>query len=456
MSLRRQPCQTIVVTGVGLVSSLGADRESVWGAVRKGASGVRSLAGLEGIPDHLLIGAPADIAVEQPGQLKVIALAQRAAAEAIHDAQFDIPSLDLDRFGCAISGHMGDTGWVREHLGLPHPDGPDAVAWWRQWMPNTACTAVANHFGLAGPRLCHSTACASGLIDVLAAMRAIQDGQCEMALAGSADAFHPLFAAGFHAMKVLAHHADPRQACRPFDRGRNGFVMGEGAAMFVLERLDHALARGARIYAELCGGKLMGAAHHVTSVGECDALAQLIRTSLQRAGCRPKDIEYINAHGTGTQQNDSLEIRGIRQALGRMADRVLVSSSKSMLGHLVNAAGSVELAITILALRDGFLPPTLNLTDPDPECDLDCIPLAGRRVPAETALKLSVAFGGHLAAVIVRRWSGKGASRSPAYAPAFKRRPASIYGEEYGGSAAQTGGLRPARTATAVAHRHVG
>ncbi|HEY5315796.1 MAG TPA: hypothetical protein VIK18_24925, partial [Pirellulales bacterium] len=190
--------------------------------------------------------------------------------------------------------------------------------------------------------------------------------------------------------------------------------------------------------------------------GECEALAQLIRTSLERAGCQPKDIEYINAHGTGTQQNDSLEIRGIRQALGRVADRVLVSSSKSMLGHLVNAAGSVELAITILALRDGFLPPTLNLTDPDPECDLDCIPLAGRRVPAETALKLSVAFGGHLAAVIVRRWSGKGINRSPASAPAISRRPASIYGEEYGGSVAQIGGLRPAHTVAAAARRHVG
>jgi 3-oxoacyl-(acyl-carrier-protein) synthase len=390
---------------VGLIASVGAHRESVWRAVRKGVSGVRSLTGLEGIPDNLLIGAPADIALEEPGQLKAIALAQHAADEAIADAQIDFSSVDLDRFGCAISGHMGDTGWVRERLGMPHPDGPDAVPWWQQWMPNTACRTVANRFGLAGPRVCHSTACASSLIDVVAAMRSIHDDQCDLALAGSADAIHPLLAAGFHAMKVLAHHDDPQQACRPFDRGRNGFVMGEGAAMFVLERLDHALARGARIYAELAGGKLMGAAQHVTSVDEsADTLAHLIRSSLEKAGCRLEEIEYINAHGTGTQQSDSLEIRGIRQALGSAADRVLVSSTKSMLGHLVNAAGSVELAITILALRDGFLPATMNLTDPDPECDLDCIPLYGRRKPAETALKLSVAFGGHLAALVVRRW----------------------------------------------------
>lgn len=407
MRTSRPPSETIVVTGLGLVASLGPDRETVWTAVRRGDSGARSLAGLEGIPDHLLIGAPVEIPLPEPGQLKPIALAMQAATEALDDAQLDFDRVDCDRFGCAVSGHMGDTGWVREHLGLPHPDGPEAVAWWRQWMPNTACTHVANRFALAGPRICHSTACASGLIDVLAAMRSIEDGQCDLALAGSADALHPLFAAGFHAMKVLAHHEDPQQACRPYDRGRNGFVMGEGAGMLVLERLDHALNRGAPIYAELCGGKLLGAAHHVTSVGESDTLAELIRSSLARAGCQPEDIEYINAHGTGTQQNDALEIRGIRQALGKAAERLQLSSCKSMLGHLVNAAGSVELALTLLALRDGFLPPTLNLTDPDPECDLDCIPLSGRAAPVETAMKLSVAFGGHLAAVVARRWDGQ-------------------------------------------------
>jgi 3-oxoacyl-(acyl-carrier-protein) synthase len=237
-----------VITGIGLIASTGRSRERVWQAVQQGKSGVRSLRKVRGIPEGLWIGAPVDIEPEYPGQLKVITLSQHAAAEAIEDARLDFSRVDLDRFGCAVSGHMGDTGFVPESLGR-HDLVEPGVPWWRQWMPNTACSEVANRYRLGGPRICHSTACASGLIDVLAAMRSIQDGQCDIA-----------------------------------------------------------------------------------------------------------------------------------------------------------QAGSVELAITVLALRDGFAPPTVNLTDPDPQCDLDCIPIVGRARPFETALKLSVAFGGHLAAVALRRW----------------------------------------------------
>jgi 3-oxoacyl-(acyl-carrier-protein) synthase len=265
---------------------------------------------------------------------------------------------------------------------------------------------VARDYDLRGPRLSNSTACASGTIAILKALRAIRDDQCDIALAGSSEAIHPLFAAGFYNMGVLADHADPTQACRPFDRARNGFVMGEGAAMFVLERLSHARARGAAIYAEVLGGRILNDARHVTSLdANSDVLAELIGGTLRTSGLVPRDIAYINAHGTGTQQNDLLESRAIRAAFGRAADSVCVSATKSMLGHLVNASGSVELAITALALRDGFAPPTLNLTQPDPECDIDCIPLVGRARPLEHALKLSIAFGGHLAAVVLRRWT---------------------------------------------------
>jgi 3-oxoacyl-(acyl-carrier-protein) synthase len=243
------------------------------------------------------------------------------------------------------------------------------------------------------------------LIEVLAAMQAVKDDQCDIALAGSSEGFHPLFAAGFRAMRVLADCDDPREACRPFDRNRRGFVMGEGAAMFVIERLGHALARGAKIYAELLGGRMLAEAHHVTDLDmQSESLVQLIGDTLDRAELTPSEVQYINAHGTGTLQNDVAEVRGIRQAFGSAADEICVSSTKSMLGHLINAAGSVELAITTLALRDGFAPPTINLTDPDPECDLDCIPIRGRLGKFEAALKISVAFGGHLAAVALRRW----------------------------------------------------
>jgi len=397
----------VVITGIGLLASVGQSRESVWQAVRHGRSGVRRLTGVQGVPDGLLLGATISGRTDRLGRLKPIPLCQTAAAEAIDDAQINLAAVNRDRFGVAVSAHMGDTDYVKEHIGRSDLIDAYKPPWWHQWFPNTACSTVANSLGLNGPRLCHSTACASGMIDLLCAVRSIQDHQCDMALAGSAEAIHPLFAAGFQKMRVLADHDDPTQACRPFDANRRGFVMGEGAAMFVLERLAHARARGAQIYAEVLGGATLADAHHVTSLeADSTSLAHLITITLQRAGLAPHDVDYINAHGTGTLQNDAAETRAIRRALGPAANSVSVSSTKSMLGHLVNASGSVELAITTLALRDGFFPPTINLTEPDPECDLDCIPLVGRREKFEHALKLSVAFGGHLAAVALRRWTG--------------------------------------------------
>lgn len=399
--------EPVVISGIGMIASVGDDRERVWQAVAGGRSGVTSLAGLMGIPDGLLIGAPVNISGDRPRRMKVTAMCQRAAAEALADARIDFAQVDRERFGCAISGHMGDTGFVEQQYGLYDESAPDSIPWWAQWMPNTTCVTIANQFGLHGPRICHSTACASGLIDILAAVRSIRDGQCDIALTGSGESFHPLFAAGFLQMRVLAHHDDPTQACRPFDVARNGFVMGEGAAMLVIERLSHAQRRGAPIYAQFLGSAMHAEAHHVTGLDEeSAALAHLIRHTLADGRLAPADIDYISVHGTGTQQNDVVETRGIRRALGPAADKVCASAVKSMLGHLVNASGSVELAITVMAMRDGFCPPTANLTNPDPECDLDCIPLQGRTLAIEHSLKISVAFGGHLVAVALRRWPG--------------------------------------------------
>ncbi len=395
-----------MITGIGLFTSIGHSREAVWQAVQRGESGVGRLTGIAGIPDGLLLGATVDIDSEFPGQLKNIPLCRHSAAEALADARVNLAHVDRDRFGCSIGAHMGDSDYVVERLGRHDLLPTGKVPWWKQLLPNTSCALVANDYGLRGPRLSNSTACASGTIAILKAIRAIHDGQCDIALAGSSEAIHPLFAAGFYNMRVLAEHDEPARACRPFDLHRNGFVMGEGAGMLVLERLDHAQRRGAAIYAEAIGGRLLTDARHMTNLdANSDAIIELINGTMRAAGVVPRDIAYVNAHGTGTQQNDLLESRGIRAAFGRAADSVCVSSNKAMLGHLVNASGSVELAITALALRDGFAPPTLNLTDPDPECDLDCIPLVGRVRPLEHALKLSIAFGGHLAAVMLRRWT---------------------------------------------------
>ncbi len=405
MPLFRSQFEPVVITGIGLTASVGDDRESVWSAMREGRSSMRRLEGLPGIPDGMLIGAPVDIAPDRPGELKVFALCDRVADEALADAGIEPGTIPEERFGCAISAHMGDARGIAELRGMSHKYPPNDVPWWEQFLPNSACARTASRLRLLGPRIGHSTACASGLIEILTATRAIQDGQCDIALAGSAEAIDSLFAAGFHQMRVLAQHDDPQQACRPFDLERQGFVMGEGAAMFVLERLSHAQTRGARIYAELVCGKLAATAHHVTSLDtESDCLAHLIGETLRAGGLAPHDIGYINAHGTGTRQNDLAEARAIRSAMGRAAERLCVSANKSILGHLINAAGTVELALTTLAMRDGFVPPTLNLTNPDPECDLDCIPLVGRQNQVGMALKLSVAFGGTLAAVALRRW----------------------------------------------------
>jgi len=402
-----------VITGIGLFTSIGHSREAVWQAIQRGESGVGRLAGIAGIPDGLMLGATVDIDTEFPGQLKNIPLCRQTAAEAMADARIHLAAIDRDRFGCSIGAHMGDSDYVTERLGRHDLIPPGKHPWWEQFLPNTSCALVASDYDLRGPRLSNSTACASGTIAILKAIRAIRDGQCDITLAGSSEAIHPLFAAGFYNMRVLAEHDEPARACRPFDLHRNGFVMGEGAAMLVLERLEHAQQRGARIYAEAMGGRILTDARHMTSLdANSDAIVELINGTMRSAGVVPRDIAYVNAHGTGTQQNDLMESRGIRTAFGRAADSVCVSSNKSMLGHLVNASGSVELAITALALRDGFAPPTLNLNDPDPECDLDCIPLIGRVRPLEHALKLSIAFGGHLAAIVLRRWTGADARQA--------------------------------------------
>lgn len=395
--------EPVVVTGIGMITSVGRNREATWRAVRQGESRFRWVRGLRFLPDDLVIGATVDVDQPVPERMKVMTLCDIAAAEALDDAAVELASIEPARFGCSLAGHMGDITCYAEQFGMiPRHQ----YAWWDQFLPNTACSFVANKYGLLGPRFSHSTACATSLVSFITAVRSIRDGQCDIALAGGGDAIDPLFAAGFRSMRALATGDDPQTACRPFDRNRTGFVLGEGAAVMVVERLRHALARGARIYAEIASSALLAEAHHVTGLdAESDALVHLIRNALRKSQLEPQDVGYINAHGTGTEQNDRVEMRAIRRIMGSAVDGVCVSATKSILGHMINGAGAGELAITLLAMRDGFVPPTLNLTDPDPECAFDCVALRGRTNQFQNALKLSVAFGGHLAAVALRRWN---------------------------------------------------
>jgi 3-oxoacyl-(acyl-carrier-protein) synthase len=399
--------ERVVITGLGIATSVGSTREEVWQAVRHGQSGIGRIYGVLGIPDGLIPAAMIDLPEDpaHPGRLKTVPLCLQTAREAWSDAGIELSQCNPERVACYVSGHMGDSNYVVEKHHRWDLVAGSPQTWVQQWFPHEACSAVARELGLQGQMSTHSTACASGTIDLLGAVRAIRDGRCDLAVTGSAEAIHPLFAAGFRNMRVLADHEDPKQASRPFDAARSGFVMGEGAATFVLERLSHARRRGARIYAEVLTGHVLADARHLTGLeADSDTLVRLIEITLARAGFSPRDVGYVNAHGTGTEQNDVMETRGIRGAFGRAADRVAVSAHKSMLGHLVNASGSVETALTVLALRDGFIPPTINLTHPDPRCDLDYVPLVGRPYGGALALKLSIAFGGHMAAVLLRRW----------------------------------------------------
>jgi 3-oxoacyl-(acyl-carrier-protein) synthase len=412
--------ERIVITGIGMITAVGRDREGTWQAVKDGRNGVRKLCGMPGLPDGMLLGATVqDVALDRMGD-RNFPLAIAAAREALADSRLDLKRIDRSRIGTSFGTCGGPTPWMIEEY-VKQGVATENTPWWENFLYSAVPTRVANRLGLYGPRLVNSTACATGTIATLNAMRAIEDGQCDMAFVGAAQALHPILCAGFYNMRVLADAEEPAAACRPFDANRKGFVMGEGAAVLVLERLSSARARGASIYAELLGGAMLSDSTHVTDLSaDSGPLTHLLNRTLKRSRLDPDDVAYINAHGTGTKQNDAMETRGIRAAFGAAANRLCVSSIKANLGHLVNAAGVVELAITALALRDGFAPPTVNLTDPDPECDLDCVPLVGRRRKFEHAMKISIAFGGHLAAIALRRWNGAGERCEPAPDVAYR------------------------------------
>ncbi len=341
-----------------------------------------------------------------PYSLKSIRLTEHISAEAIEDANLPWDSLDRDRFACSLSAQFGDIGY----LYLPResrdsqPLRSDGHRWWDEFLPCSVSTIIARQFDLRGPRLCHTTACASGLISTLAAARMIQDDQADFALCGAVDAVAEMVIAAFNRLGVLSPGPDPASACRPFDTTRNGFVMGEGGAMLVLEKRSTAIARGAKIYAELAAYQTLCQAHHVTGLdGEAETLIHLIRTLTRKAGWEEIGPQYINAHGTGTEQNDRSELTAVRAAFGDSADGIIMSSTKGVLGHLINAAGSVELALTAMALRDGYAPPTMHLTSPETTGNIDCLAQWGEQKQLDRALKLSLAFGGHLVGVALRR-----------------------------------------------------
>ena len=391
----------IVITGVGLGTSLGSNREVVWEGIQTGKSGIRLTNERDGVGDLRLPCGMVDwLEDRDPVQLKSIQITRHVAAEALSDANLNWDKIDRTRFGCSISAQFGNIGYCYEP-----PETRDTepqTPWYEELLPNAVNGVVANEFGLHGPRICHTTACASGLVSTIAGVRMLQSGQSDFALCGAADAITELILASFYRMGVLSTGPTIQTACRPFDETRGGFVMGEGAALMVLERRSQAIERGATIYAELAGWSTLCQAHHVTGLdGDVECLVELIRQMVRRAGWEYRGPQYINAHGTGTEQNDRSELQAISMALGDKADKTVISSNKAVMGHLINAAGAAELAITALAMRDGYAPPTMNLESPISE--LDCLPKYGTQANIDRSLKLSLAFGGHLVGIALRK-----------------------------------------------------
>ena len=400
----------VVVTGLGLVTPLAVGVDATWAALLEGRSGVGPItlfdaAGYRTRFAAEVKGFSAEPYVHHPRKLKELdrysQFAVSAAVMAWRDAGLseELESSVRDRIGTIIGVGIGGIETIERHHRTLLEKGPNRVS--PYFIPaaisNMAAGQVAMRLGLRGINYCTTSACASGAHAIGEAMRLVQRGAAEIMVAGGAEAaITPLGVAGFNAMLALSTRNDePEKASRPWDRGRDGFVMGEGAGVLVIEEREHALARGATIYAELVGYGATDDAHHVTQPApEGEGAQRAMREALRDGAIDATRVGYINAHGTSTPQGDVQETKAIRAVFGDHASRLAVSSTKSMTGHLLGASGGVEAAFTALALSRRALPPTINLDDPDPACDLDYVPLVAREAEVDVALSNSFGFGG--------------------------------------------------------------
>jgi 3-oxoacyl-[acyl-carrier-protein] synthase II len=406
----------VVVTGVGAVTPVGNTAEEFWAALIQGKSGIGPITRFDASP------LPTRIAGEVKGfdSLRYIdkkddrkfdpflKYAIACAVMAVEDAGLNVERVDRDRFGVLVgSGIGGITTLLETHKTLLEK-GPDRVSpfFIPMLIINMASGLISMRFGARGPNSSIVTACATGNHAIGDAMKIIQRNDADVMIAGGSEAIIlPLTFAGFCQMKAMStRNDDPARASRPFDAARDGFVCGEGGGLLVLESLGHALARDARIYAEVVGYGMTGDAYHMTAPDpEADGAARAMTLAVRDAGIEPSTVGYINAHGTSTPYNDKSETMAIKRVFGEHARKLAVSSTKSMTGHLLGAAGGIEAIATTLAIHHGALPPTINYENPDPECDLDYVPNEARRVHVEVALSNAMGLGGHNGCVLIGR-----------------------------------------------------
>ena len=406
----------VVVTGVGLVSSLGVGTEENWKALCAGCSGIGSITRFDASQFSTRIAGEVKnfdplqfIAKKDVKKMDVFIQYAIAAAEfAVRDAGLEVTPEIADRVGVFIASGIGGFSAIeREHRVLLK-DGPRKISPF--FIPsviiNLAAGQVSIRFGAKGPNSATVTACSASAHAVGDAFEIISRGAADVMIAGGSEAaITPLGVGGFAAMRALSKRNDePTRASRPFDRDRDGFIIGEGAGVVILEEYERAQARKSPLYAELVGYGMSGDAFHVTAPSEnADGAVRAIRAALVRGECRPDQVDYVNAHGTSTPYNDRLETLAIKNVFGDHANQLAVSSTKSMTGHLLGAAGGLEAGITALAIRRQTLPPTINLDTPDPDCDLDYVPGSARSATVRYALSNSFGFGGTNAVLLFKR-----------------------------------------------------
>ena len=404
------------MTGVGLVSSLGLGTQENWDGLLSGRSGIRTITHFD--PTEFASTIAGEVPNFDPLQFvskkdvkKMDVFIQYAIAAsefALHDANLSTNGGLGNDVGVFLASGIGGFGTIeREHRALLK-GGPRKISPF--FIPsaiiNLAAGQVSIRFGAKGPNLATATACAASAHAIGDALQIIRRGGAEVMIAGGSEAaITPMGVGGFASMRALStRNADPQKASRPFDLDRDGFIIGEGSGVVILEELEHAQARGAQIYCELVGYGMSADAHHMTAPAEDGAGAvRVMENAIKDAGIGPSEIQYVNAHGTSTPYNDKIETLAIKKCFGEHAKKLAISSTKSMTGHLLGAAGGLEAGISALAVRHQIVPPTINLENPDPECDLDYVPNENRTLPIDYALSNSFGFGGTNASLVFKR-----------------------------------------------------
>ncbi|WGV24628.1 beta-ketoacyl-ACP synthase II [Halotia branconii] len=398
----------VVVTGIGAITPIGNTPAEYWEGLLSGRNGIDKITSFDASGHDCHIAG--EVKNFDPHEYMDRKEAKRmdrfaqfgvsAAKQAVSDSKLVINELNAEQVGVIIGSGIGGIKVLEDQQTIYLNRGPDRCSPFMipMMIANMAAGLTAIHTGAKGPNTCAVTACAAGSNAIGDAFRLIQGGYAQAMICGGCEAaVTPLSVAGFAAARALStRNDDPAHACRPFDRDRDGFVMGEGAGILILEELQYAISRGAHIYAEMIGYGMTCDAYHITSpVPGGEGAARAIRLAMKDAGITPEQISYINAHGTSTPANDSTETAAMKTALGEHAYKVAISSTKSMTGHLLGGSGGIEAVATVLAIANDQIPPTLNLENPDPECDLDYVPHHSRAQEVAVALSNSFGFGGH-------------------------------------------------------------